>query len=87
MKKRLTPGKALYFSHGFGITYNDQTGIVPPKDVDVIMVAPKGSGTTPDGSSCKEKESIPVMPCIKTPPEKPATKHWQWASVSDRAIC
>ncbi len=46
VKKHLTPGKALYFSHGFGITYADQTGIVPPKDVDVILVAPKGSGTS-----------------------------------------
>jgi ketol-acid reductoisomerase len=40
----LTKGKALYFSHGFGIVFNDQTGIVPPKDIDVILVAPKGSG-------------------------------------------
>ena len=46
VKKHLTAGKALYFSHGFGITYNDRTGIVPPADVDVIMVAPKGSGTS-----------------------------------------
>lgn len=46
VKKHLTPGKALYFSHGFGITHNDQTGIVPPDDVDVILVAPKGSGTS-----------------------------------------
>ncbi len=46
MKKYLTKGKTLYFSHGFGIVYSDQTGIVPPKDVDVIMAAPKGSGTT-----------------------------------------
>ena len=46
IKKYLTPGKALYFSHGFGITYKDQTGIVPPADVDVILVAPKGSGTS-----------------------------------------
>ena len=46
VKKHLTAGKALYFSHGFGITYNDRTGIVPPSDVDVIMVAPKGSGTS-----------------------------------------
>jgi len=46
VKKHLTPGKALYFSHGFGITYSDQTGIVPPEDVDVILVAPKGSGTS-----------------------------------------
>ncbi|MBO4530534.1 MAG: ketol-acid reductoisomerase [Paludibacteraceae bacterium] len=46
IKKYLTPGKTLYFSHGFAITWNDRTGIVPPKDVDVIMIAPKGSGTS-----------------------------------------
>jgi len=46
IKKSLNPEDALYFSHGFSIVYNDQTGIVPPKDVDVIMVAPKGSGTS-----------------------------------------
>ncbi len=46
IKPHLTKGKALYFSHGFGITFNDQTGIIPPADVDVILVAPKGSGTS-----------------------------------------
>ena len=46
IKKHLAPGKALYFSHGFGITYKERTGIVPPADVDVILVAPKGSGTS-----------------------------------------
>jgi ketol-acid reductoisomerase len=46
LKKYLTKGKALYFSHGFGITYKDRTGIIPPEDVDVILVAPKGSGTS-----------------------------------------
>jgi ketol-acid reductoisomerase len=46
VKKHLTPGKALYFSHGFGVTYKEQTGIVPPEGVDVILVAPKGSGTS-----------------------------------------
>ena len=44
IKKHLKPGKALYFSHGFSIVYKDQTRVIPPKDVDVIMVAPKGSG-------------------------------------------
>jgi ketol-acid reductoisomerase len=42
----LEEGDALYFSHGFSIVYRKQTGVVPPKDVDVILVAPKGSGTT-----------------------------------------
>lgn len=46
VKKHLTAGKALYFSHGFGVTYKEKTGIVPPEDVDVILVAPKGSGTS-----------------------------------------
>jgi ketol-acid reductoisomerase len=46
VKKYLTAGKALYFSHGFGVTFNSQTGIEPPADVDVFLVAPKGSGTS-----------------------------------------
>jgi ketol-acid reductoisomerase len=46
IKKYLTKGKALYFSHGFSIVYKDQTKIIPPENVDVIMVAPKGSGTS-----------------------------------------
>jgi ketol-acid reductoisomerase len=46
VQKYLKPGKALYFSHGFGVTYKERTGIVPPADVDVILVAPKGSGTS-----------------------------------------
>jgi ketol-acid reductoisomerase len=46
VKACLKEGDALYFSHGFGIVFNDQTGIVPPENVDVILVAPKGSGTS-----------------------------------------
>jgi len=46
VKKHLTPGKALYFSHGFAVTFNERTGIIPPDDVDVILIAPKGSGTS-----------------------------------------
>jgi len=56
IKKYLTPGKSLYFSHGFAITWSDRTGCVPPKDIDVIMVAPKGSGAA----------SILPMPSIRT---------------------
>ncbi len=44
IEPHLTKGKALYFSHGFGMVFNDQTGIKPPKNIDVILVAPKGSG-------------------------------------------
>lgn len=46
IKPHLKPGDALYFSHGFSIVYKDQTSVIPPANVDVILVAPKGSGTT-----------------------------------------
>ncbi len=46
IRPHMTEGKALYFSHGFSIVYRKYTGVVPPKDIDVIMVAPKGSGTS-----------------------------------------
>ncbi|RYF58638.1 MAG: ketol-acid reductoisomerase, partial [Cytophagaceae bacterium] len=46
VKAALKPGKSLYFSHGFGVTYKEKTGIIPPADVDVFLVAPKGSGTS-----------------------------------------
>jgi ketol-acid reductoisomerase len=46
VKAGLKEGDALYFSHGFSIVYRDQTGVVPPKNIDVILVAPKGSGAS-----------------------------------------
>jgi len=46
VRQCLKKGDALYFSHGFSITYKEQTGVIPPADVDVILVAPKGSGTS-----------------------------------------
>ena len=46
VQKYLKAGKSLYFSHGFGITYKEKTGIIPPANVDVFLVAPKGSGTS-----------------------------------------
>jgi ketol-acid reductoisomerase len=46
VKKCLKKGQALYFSHGFSIVFKDQTNVIPPEDVDVILVAPKGSGRT-----------------------------------------
>lgn len=44
VKKNLDKGDAIYFSHGFSIVYKDLTGIIPDQNLDVIMVAPKGSG-------------------------------------------
>ena len=46
IKPCLNKGDALYFSHGFSITYKEHTGVIPPADVDVILCAPKGSGTS-----------------------------------------
>ena len=46
IEKNLNEGDALYFSHGFSIVYKEQTGVIPPENVDVILTAPKGSGTT-----------------------------------------
>ena len=46
VKKNLKKGQALYFSHGFSVVFKEQTGVIPPADVDVILVAPKGSGRT-----------------------------------------
>ena len=46
VKKHLTSGKCLYFSHGFAITFKNDTGVIPPEDVDVVLIAPKGSGTS-----------------------------------------
>ncbi|MFO7569556.1 MAG: ketol-acid reductoisomerase [Smithellaceae bacterium] len=46
VKPHLKKGDALYFSHGFSVVYKDQTGVIPPDFVDVILVAPKGSGTS-----------------------------------------
>ena len=46
VKNNLDKGDTLYFSHGFGITFEDKTNIIPPKDIDVVLVAPKGAGST-----------------------------------------
>ena len=46
IKECLNPGDAIYFSHGFSIVYKDQTGVIAPEGVDVLLVAPKGSGTS-----------------------------------------
>ena len=46
IKPYIVKGKTLYFSHGFSVVFADDTKVVPPKDVDVILAAPKGSGRT-----------------------------------------
>ncbi len=46
LKPCLNEGDALYFSHGFSVVYKEQTGVIPPANVDVILVAPKGSGAS-----------------------------------------
>lgn len=46
VQKKMKPGDAIYFSHGFGLVYNDITGVMPSEELDVLLVAPKGSGTS-----------------------------------------
>ena len=46
VKKNLSEGDTLYFSHGFGVVFHAETNIIPPKDINVVLVAPKGSGLT-----------------------------------------
>lgn len=46
LKPCLKEGDALYFSHGFSIVFKEQTEVIPPENVDVILVAPKGSGAS-----------------------------------------
>ena len=53
----LKPGMALAFGHGFNIHYGQ---IVPPKDVDVIMIAPKGPGHTVR-SQFREGRGVPCL--------------------------
>ena len=84
IKKCLNPGDALYFSHGFGITYKEQTGIVPPDNVDVILVAPKGSGRTLRTNFLDGSGSIPVLRSTRTTPGGPGSGRWRWGSPSVR---
>lgn len=46
VKEYLSEGKTLVFSHGFSVTFSDHTNVIPPKNIDVSLVAPKGSGKT-----------------------------------------
>ena len=46
VKSNLNEGDTLYFSHGFGVTFKDKTNIIPPDNIDVVLVAPKGAGST-----------------------------------------
>lgn len=87
IKKHLTPGKALYFSHGFGITYKERTGIVPPADVDVILIAPKAREPRCGACSSRAADSIRAMRCSRTPRAAPSNASWRWASAWVRATC
>jgi hypothetical protein len=86
VKPCLNQGDALYFSHGFGVVYNDQTGIVPPANVDVILVAPKGSGRTVRPISWPAAASTPASPSTRTSPDGPGSGPWRWGSPSAPAI-
>lgn len=57
IEANLKKGKALLFSHGFNIHFKQ---IVPPKDVDVLMVAPKGPGALVR-QMYEEKKGVPCL--------------------------
>ncbi len=86
IKANLSPGDALYFSHGFSIVYREQTGIVPPADVDVLLVAPKGSGTSVRRNFLPARASIPVSVSFRTPRGARRNAVSRWASASGRGI-
>ncbi len=66
----LTKGKTLLFSHGFAIHFKT---IVPPKDVDVILVAPKGPGHIVR-RQFTEGKGVPALIAIYQNPSKKAKK-------------
>jgi ketol-acid reductoisomerase len=82
-----SPGDALYFSHGFSIAYRKQTKVIPPKDVDVIMVAPKGSGTSVRRNFLSGAGINSSFAVGRTPRPSPRNAAWRWASASVRVTC
>ncbi|MCK7467085.1 MAG: hypothetical protein MZU91_02280 [Desulfosudis oleivorans] len=81
-------GDMLYFSHGFSVTYKDDTGVIPPPHVDVVLVAPKGSGTQrPPQLPGRQRASTPASPSTRIAPAAPTNAPSRWASPSARAIC
>ena len=84
LKKYLTPGKARYFSHGFAITWNDRTGCVPQKDIDVIMVHPRALALLFAPCSLKVVASTLRMQSIRMQQVVPTTVPSPSASVSVR---
>ena len=82
LKPHLTEGKTLFFSRGFGITYRKLTGVVPPKNVDVVMVAPKGSGLSVrrnflEGSGINSSYAI-FQDYAGKPKKRPLRWDWPW---------
>ena len=76
IKPHLKKGDALYFSHGFSITYKEHTNVVPPADVDVILVAPKGSGTSVRRNFLAGAGINQATLFSKMLPEEPKSAHW-----------
>ena len=81
IKPHLTAGKTLLFSHGFGMVFNDQTNIEPPKDIDVILVAPKGSGRSVRRLFLQQKginSSYAVFQDASGHAEQKSVSLWYW---------
>ena len=88
VKANLKKGDALYFSHGFSIVYKEQTGVIPPDYVDVIMVAPKGSGHQRAAEFPRRKRHQQrVSPFTRMPPAGPWKEPWRWVLPSVPDSC
>src|SRR5436190_9975006 len=70
IEPNLTKGKTLLFSHGFAIHFKT---IVPPKEVDVILVAPKGPGHIVR-RQYTEGKGVPSLIAVYQNPSKQAKK-------------
>jgi ketol-acid reductoisomerase len=79
IEPNLKEGKVLAFAHGFNIHFGQ---VVPPPEVDVVMVAPKGPGHLVRRTMNREKGFLVFLPCIRMPRVRHAIAQWHTLKVS-----
>ncbi len=79
IKPNLRPGMMLMFAHGFAIHFNQ---IVPPKDIDVAMIAPKAPGHTVRS----EYQAGKGTPCLIAVEQDATGKAWELAKAYGAGI-
>ena len=70
----LAAGKTLLFSHGFSIHFKT---IVPPKDVNVILVAPKGPGAHRPAPVSGRQRRASLIAVYQTRARRPSKSPWR----------